>query len=75
MPDFLDNVTDREARERDDFEAWYAAQMSADTGRDVRPEEIRNLRTPNGFYGDRGYLNGCWVGYLAGRSREEVIDA
>lgn len=58
-----------EAGLRDEFEAWYAAKMSADVGKKVTPDEIRDLRRPNGFYGDRGYLNGCWVGFRAGRAQ------
>ncbi|RUR48832.1 hypothetical protein [Vreelandella populi] len=54
---------------RNEFEQWYADQMSADTGGKHTAEEIAKMRKENGFYGGhRQYLNGCWVGFCAGKN-------
>jgi hypothetical protein len=57
------STPDNEAEERELFEKWYARKWSEDSGHQHTAAEIKKLRKPNGLYGDRGYLNGCWEGF------------
>ncbi|WP_252108954.1 MULTISPECIES: hypothetical protein [unclassified Halomonas] len=60
---------------REEFEQWYADQMSADTGRNQTAKEIAKMRKKDGFYGgQRHYLNGCWMGFCAAKARGEPCD-
>lgn len=57
------STPENEEHERELFESWYARKWSEDEGVHHTADEVKKLRKPNGFYGDRGYLNGCWVGF------------
>lgn len=52
---------------REEFEAWYADHFSCAIGKDCSAEIIASMREGD-LYGDRGYLNGCWIGWKASRA-------
>lgn len=52
---------------RAEFEAWYADHFSRARGVDCSAEIIASMREGD-LYGDRGYLNGCWIGWQASRA-------
>jgi hypothetical protein len=52
---------------QDEFERAYVARWSEIMGGEHTADEVQKLRDEHGSYGDRAFLNGCWMGFKMAR--------
>ena len=59
--------------EQDKFEQWYLDNWKKNCAWAANYDisEIQKLRGDDGNYPDRGYLQGCWDGWLAAKGITE----